>query len=78
MPSERSSPSPAPPEALGADLRSLWELDPSVVFLNHGSFGATPRAVLEAQAGWRRRLEANPVEFMDRRGRAVIEEAKEV
>ncbi|MHC4969076.1 MAG: aminotransferase class V-fold PLP-dependent enzyme [Planctomycetota bacterium] len=78
MPSERSSPPPAPPEALGADLRSLWELDPSVVFLNHGSFGATPRAVLEAQAGWRRRLEANPVEFMDRRGRAVIEEAKEV
>ena len=78
MPDEPSSPPPAPPEALGADLRSLWELDPAVVFLNHGSFGATPRAVLEAQAGWRRRLEANRVVFLDGRGRALIEEAKVV
>jgi isopenicillin-N epimerase len=41
-----------------------WELDPGVIFLNHGSFGATPRPVLDAQQAWRARLEAEPVRFM--------------
>jgi isopenicillin-N epimerase len=41
-----------------------WTLDPGVEFLNHGSFGATPRVVLEAQQAWRDRLEAEPVRFM--------------
>jgi isopenicillin-N epimerase len=47
-------------------VRSAWALDPSVVFLNHGAFGATPIAVLEAQRSWRDRLEAEPVRFLDR------------
>lgn len=45
------------------DLRRHWTLDPDVVFLNHGSFGACPRVVLEAQSAWRARLEAEPVRF---------------
>ena len=49
-----------------ATLRSHWTLDPSVAFLNHGSFGACPRAVLAAQDRWRARLEAEPVRFMVR------------
>ena len=32
--------------------------------MNHGSFGATPKSVLEAQAYWRRELERNPVAFV--------------
>ncbi len=43
-----------------------WALDPATVFLNHGSFGACPRAVLGAQADLRAELEANPVAFLDR------------
>ncbi len=35
-----------------------------MVFLNHGSFGATPRVVLEAQDRYRAQLEAEPVRFM--------------
>ena len=40
-----------------------WTLDPAVAFLNHGSWGATPREVLAAQQAWRQRMEAEPVLF---------------
>ncbi|MDQ3370333.1 MAG: aminotransferase class V-fold PLP-dependent enzyme [Myxococcota bacterium] len=38
-------------------------LDPAVVHLNHGSFGACLRTVFAAADGWRRRLEAAPMRF---------------
>jgi isopenicillin-N epimerase len=46
------------------ELRQHWSLDPGLTFLNHGSFGACPRAVLDHQAALRARLEASPVQFM--------------
>ena len=48
-------------------LRRYFLLDPSVVFLNHGSFGATPRPVFQAFQRWQRELERQPVEFLGRR-----------
>ncbi|MDA1263769.1 MAG: aminotransferase class V-fold PLP-dependent enzyme [Planctomycetota bacterium] len=45
---------------------SHWGLEPGVRFLNHGSFGACPTAVLEAQSRYRAELEGQPVRFMAR------------
>ena len=45
------------------ELAHHWTLDREVTFLNHGSFGACPRAVLEAQQRIRDEIEREPVRF---------------
>jgi len=57
-------------------MKSHWLLDERVTFLNHGSFGACPRAVLEEQADWRRRIEAEPIELIGRRGPELLDAVK--
>ncbi len=58
------------------NLRDQFLLDPGVVFLNHGSFGACPRQVLDALQGWQREMERNPVEFLARRSADLLAEAR--
>ncbi|HEY2593592.1 MAG TPA: aminotransferase class V-fold PLP-dependent enzyme [Chloroflexota bacterium] len=57
-------------------IRGEFLLDPDVVFLNHGSFGACPRPVFEAYQRWQLELERQPVEFLSRRQRPLIDEAR--
>ncbi|OGO13794.1 MAG: aminotransferase class V [Chloroflexi bacterium RBG_16_47_49] len=45
-------------------LKNSFLLDPQVVFLNHGSFGACPRPVFEQYQAWQRQLELQPVQFL--------------
>lgn len=45
-------------------LKSQFLLDPAVIFLNHGSFGATPRPVFETYQAWQLRMERQPVRFI--------------
>jgi len=51
------------PPLLGSAVRHEWLLDPDLVSVNHGSFGATPRIVLAAQQDWQRRMEAQTGRF---------------
>ncbi|HEV8239928.1 MAG TPA: aminotransferase class V-fold PLP-dependent enzyme [Thermoanaerobaculia bacterium] len=54
-----------------------WTIDPSVDFLNHGCYGACPRAVLERQAELRAEMERQPLEFLSRRLPRLFDEARE-
>jgi isopenicillin-N epimerase len=64
------------PDPRSPDWRRLWPLDPDVTFLNHGSYGACPRAVLEAQGRLRDRLEAQPVRFLSRELEGLLDGAR--
>jgi isopenicillin-N epimerase len=59
-----------------AALRDEFLLDPNVVFLNHGSFGACPRPVFERYQAWQRELELQPVEFLGRRQHDLLAAAR--
>jgi isopenicillin-N epimerase len=67
---EKQLPTPGP-------LASRWDLDPNIVFLNHGSFGAAPRAVREEQNRIRESLESEPVRFFERRYQVLLNQARE-
>ena len=60
-----------------AALRALFLLDPDLVFLNHGSFGACPQPVFEQYQHWQRELERNPVAFLGRRSAGLLRTARE-
>lgn len=51
--------------------------DPTITFLNHGSFGSTPQPLLEAQNALRAQMEAEPVRFMMRELPALLNEARQ-
>jgi isopenicillin-N epimerase len=58
-------------------LQAHFLLDPQVIYLNHGSFGATPRPVFERYQYWQGELERQPTEFLGRRAGGLLREARE-
>lgn len=57
-------------------LLAHWSLDPAVVFLNHGSFGACPRVVMEEQTRLRAQMERQPVQFFSRELGPLLDDAR--
>ena len=49
-----------------AALRHEWTIEDGVTYLNHGSFGPSPRSVQDARAAWTARLERQPMQFFVR------------
>jgi isopenicillin-N epimerase len=54
----------------------FWLLDPEVTFLNHGSFGACPRPILERQSHLRERMEREPILFLWKELEPLLDEAR--
>lgn len=57
-------------------LKTQFLLDPEVVFLNHGSFGACPQPVFEQYQAWQLELERQPVAFLGRRIGGLLDAAR--
>ena len=59
-----------------ADPRN-WLLEPDLIFVSHGAFGASPKRVLECQAEWRARMERQPLQFLARDLEGHLDSARE-
>ncbi|HEX6086793.1 MAG TPA: aminotransferase class V-fold PLP-dependent enzyme [Thermoanaerobaculia bacterium] len=57
-------------------MKQHWTLDPDITFLNHGSFGATPRVVLERQNEYRAQMEREPVRFFVRELEPLLDSSR--
>jgi isopenicillin-N epimerase len=56
--------------------KSQFLLDPSITFLNHGSFGACPKPIFEEWQRFQRELESDPVEFIQKKLPKYLKTAK--
>ena len=63
------------PEDLSTSLRELWTLPDDVRYLNHGSFGPSPRAVQQVREAWSAKLEQQPMQFFLREMEEALDEA---
>jgi len=56
--------------------RDQWLLRPGVTYLNHGSFGPSPKPVIAARQAWIERLESDPMDFFVRQMEGHLEDAR--
>jgi isopenicillin-N epimerase len=59
-----------------SELANQFLLRQDIAFFNHGGFGACPRPVFEAYQHWQRELETQPVDFLGRRVKELLAEAR--
>ena len=61
---------------LPPQVKRQFLLEPQIIFLNHGSFGACPRPVFEVYQNWQLELERQPVAFLGRWAIGLLAEAR--
>jgi isopenicillin-N epimerase len=61
-----------------ADVAGQWDIRPDTIYLNHGSFGPSPRPVRERLGHWRRRMESQPMDHFVRDQEPAWRAAREV
>ena len=59
-------------ESFGHGMLPAWPLEPGLTYLNHGTVGVTPLAVLEAQRTIRDEIERNPSHYLLRELSEII------
>lgn len=57
-------------------MKSQFLLDPQIVYLNHGSFGACPKPVFDNYQKWQHELETEPVQFITKNAARYLKESK--
>lgn len=57
-------------------MKSQFLLDPTITFLNHGSFGACPKPIFEEYQRFQRELETEPVYFLIKKQKEYLQLAK--
>jgi isopenicillin-N epimerase len=63
------------PPSTESSFADEWDFPAGVTYLNHGSFGPSPRSVRQAYQRWTDELEQNPMEFFVRRQEGLLDEA---
>jgi isopenicillin-N epimerase len=58
-------------------MKSQFLLDPEIVYLNHGSFGACPKPIFDNYQYWQLELEREPVQFIQKKLGGYLRNAKE-
>lgn len=57
-------------------MKSLFQIDNSITFLNHGSFGSCPKPIFEEYIRFQKELEAEPVSFIQMKQPQYLKTAK--
>jgi isopenicillin-N epimerase len=58
-------------------IKPMFLLNPEIIFLNFGSFGACPRPIFEDYQKWQLELESEPVQFIVHKGLVYLQNARE-
>ena len=61
-----------------SNFSEFWDLNPNIVFLNHGSFGACPKVVMDHQFQLRKELESDPIQFLDVKAKELWAESIQI
>jgi isopenicillin-N epimerase len=57
-------------------MKAQFLLDPTIIFLNHGSFGACPKPIFEEYQRFQKELETEPVYFLLKKQKEYLQLAK--